>query len=270
MAGWAQAATATGWSASAAGKCYLGSVFIAEPPKSKFDVHFNVGKIPVRVHPLFWLISLVFGAIAVRGSGVHVFVGVALWTAAVFVSILVHELGHALTAKAHGWPPRIVLYSMGGLAIYSPSGQSRRARILIDFMGPGAQFILGGLIVLGIVLTGHSVALVPGMDFTTIGSGPSFVLAGGRLALFLHFMLFVNIFWGLLNLVPVQPLDGGHIAKTVLEKYRPRDSWAAALKLGIGAAATIAVASLLLGYGYFIAIMFGILAYQNWQMLQAT
>jgi len=243
-------------------------VFIAEPPTTKFDVHFRVGKIPVRIHPLFWLISLAFGAIAVRGASVHVFIGVALWTAAVFVSILVHELGHALTAKAHGWPPRIVLYSMGGLAIYSPGHQSRRARILIDFMGPGAQFILGGLIVLGIVLSGHSVALIPGLDFTTIGSGSNFVFTGGRLALFIQFMLFVNIFWGLLNLVPVQPLDGGHIAKAILEKYRPRDSWAAALKLGIGTAVVIAIGSLLLGFGYFIAIMFGLLAYQNYQMLQ--
>ena len=242
-------------------------MFLAEPPTSKFDVHFKVGKIPVRVHPLFWLISLMFGAITVQNSGIHVFVGMALWTAAVFISILVHELGHALTAKAHGWPPRIVLYSMGGLAIYSPSGQTRRARILIDFMGPGAGFILGGLILAGVVLTGHSATLIPGLGLT-IGTGPSFTAGGGRLELFIQFMLFVNIFWGLMNLVPVQPLDGGHIAKALLEKYRPRDSWEVALKLGIAASAVLAIGAFALNYGMFIPIMFALLGYQNWQMLQ--
>lgn len=243
-------------------------MLLAEPPTSKFDVHFKVGSIPVRVHPLFWLISLVFGAITVQNTGIHVFVGMALWTAAMFVSILVHELGHALTAKAYGWPPRIVLYSMGGLATFTPtSSQTRRARILIDFMGPGAGFILGGLILAGVVLSGHSATLIPGLGLT-VGSGPSFTAGGGRLELFIHFMLFVNILYGLLNLMPVQPLDGGHIAKALLEKFRPRDSWEIALKLGIATSALLAVAALALNYGVFIPIMFAMLGYQNWQMLQ--
>ncbi len=242
-------------------------MFLAEPPSTNYDVHFNVGKIPVRVHPLFWLISIMFGAFGGSRPGIHVFVGMGLWTAAVFISILVHELGHALTAKAHGWPPRIVLYSMGGLAIYSPSGQTRRSRILIDFIGPGAGFILGGLILLGVVLSGHSIALLPGLELSTIGSGPN-ISGDGRLGLFIQFMIFVNIFWGLINLVPVQPLDGGHIAKAILEKYRPRDAWQTALKLSIGTWVVIGVGALALGYGVFIPLMFGALGYQNWQMLQ--
>ncbi|PRQ04507.1 Peptidase family M50 [Enhygromyxa salina] len=240
-------------------------MFTAEPQPTKFDVHFSIGKIPVRVHPMFWLISIVFGAVAVRGASVNIFVGMALWTAAVFVSILVHELGHAITAKAYGWPPRIVLHSMGGLAIFSPTRQSRKERILIDFMGPGAGFIFGGLVLAGVLLSGHSAQLLPGIG---IGSGPDIRAGGGRLELFVIFLIFVNIFWGLINLLPVQPLDGGHIAKAILEKYRPRDSWAAALKLGIGTAAVVAVAGLIVTGDYFIAIMFALLGYNNFQMLQ--
>jgi stage IV sporulation protein FB len=244
-------------------------VILAEPPTTKFDVHFSIAKIPVRVHPLFWLISIAFGALAVRGSGVNIFVGMALWTAAVFVSILVHELGHALTARAHGWPPRVVLHSMGGLAIYSPTRHSRRANLLIDFMGPGAGFILGALIIVAILLTGHSVDLIPGIG-PRLGNGPDFAVVGGRLGLFVVWMLYVNIFWGLMNLMPVQPLDGGHIAKSIIEKYRPRDAWSIALKLGIGTAATLAVLALVLSGGdnIFLAFMFGWLGYNNWQMLQ--
>ena len=241
-------------------------MFIAEPNTTKFDVHFSVGKIPVRVHPMFWLISIVFGALAVRGASTNIFVGMALWTAAVFVSILVHELGHAIAAKAHGWPPRIVLYSMGGLAIYAPTRSTRKSRIIIDFMGPGAGFILGGIIIAAVLLTGHSIP-IPGVG-VELGSGPSFLAGGGRLELFVLFMLYVNIFYGLLNLAPVQPLDGGGIAKAIIEKYRPRDSWAVSLKLGIGTAGAIAIVALAVWQSIFLAILFGMLAYNNWQMLQ--
>jgi Zn-dependent protease len=242
-------------------------VFSTEPPTTKFDVHFSIAKIPVRVHPLFWLISIVFGAVAVRNANINIFVGMALWTAAVFVSILVHELGHALTAKAHGWPPRIVLHSMGGLAIYSPTRHSRRASLLIDFMGPGAGFILGSLIVAAILLSGHSIGLIPDIG-PRLGSGPDFLVGGGRLERFVVFMLYVNIFWGVMNLMPVQPLDGGHIAKSIIEKYRPRDAWSIALKLGIGTAGALALIGFFVTEDFFIAVMFGLLGYNNWQMLQ--
>jgi stage IV sporulation protein FB len=195
-------------------------VFFAEPQTTKFDVHFSIGKIPVRVHPLFWLISIAFGVLSVRYSGVNWLVGIGLWTAAVFVSILVHELGHALAAKAHGWPPRIVLYSMGGLAMYTPTRHTRKSRIIISFMGPGAGFILGGIILAAVLVSGHSVPL-PGLGFE-VGSGPSFVAGSGRLELFVLWMLYVNFFYGLLNLAPIQPLDGGSIAQAIIEKFRPR------------------------------------------------
>lgn len=238
-------------------------MLIAEPQTTNYDVHFRIGKIPVRVHPLFWVITLVFGALNVQYLPINLFVGIAIWTAAVALSILVHELGHALVAKAHGWPPRIVLYGMGGLAIYSPTRQTRKSRILIDFAGPGAGFLLAGLVFAGVLLSGHSIALL-GLK---VGSGPDFAGAG-RLELFVSFMLFINIFWGLMNLLPIQPLDGGGIAKAIIEKYRPRDAWTIALKLSIGTAIVIGLVGLLLWKSVFFAVLFGMLAYSNWQMLQ--
>lgn len=244
----------------------LPPVLLAEPRTTKFDVHFSIGKIPVRVHPMFWLISILFGALSVRHSNMHVFVGIGLWTAAVFVSILVHELGHALAAKAHGWPPRIVLYAMGGLAIYTPVRQTRKSRIIIDFMGPGAGFILGSIILAAVLLTGHSVPL-PGLGIE-VGSGPSFIAGGGRLELFVLWMLYVNFFYGLLNLAPIQPLDGGGIARAIIEKFRPRDSWQIALQLGIGTGAVLAIVAFAAWQSVFLAVLFGMLAFNNWQMLQ--
>jgi stage IV sporulation protein FB len=237
-------------------------VLIAEPQSTAYDVHFRIGKIPVRVHPLFWVMTLVFGALNVQNAPINLFVGVAIWTAAVALSILVHELGHALVAKAHGWPPRIVLYGMGGLAVYSPTRQTRKSRILIDFAGPGAGFLLAGLVLAGVLLSGHSVSL---LGLLKVGSGPALA---GRLGLFVTFMLYVNVFWGLMNLLPIQPLDGGGIAKAIIEKYRPRDAWTVALKLSIGTAIVIGLVGLLLWKEVFFAVLFGMLAYSNWQMLQ--
>lgn len=243
-------------------------MFLAEPTSTNYDLHFSIGKIPVRIHPLFWLISIAFGVMAARNSGQGFFVAIALWTAAMFVSILIHELGHAAIAKAYGWPPRVVLYSMGGLAIYTPSRQTRSSRIAIAFAGPGAGFVFGGLILAAVLLTGHSVPL-PGLGFE-VGSGDNFLAGGGRLELFVVYLLYVNIFWGLFNLAPIQPLDGGTIAQAIIEKFRPRDGWQIALKVGIATGAIIAVVGLALWQSIFIAAMFGLLAYNNWQMLQGA
>jgi Zn-dependent protease len=235
-------------------------VLIAEPQPSQYDVHFNLGNIAVRVHPLFWVLALMFGALNTP-QDFQLYEGILLWTAAVGSSILVHELGHALAAKAYGWLPRIVLYAMGGLAIYNPTRQTRTSRILIDFAGPGAGFVLGGLVIAAALLSGHSVMLFD----IHIGSGPRL---GGRLGLFVYFMLLVNFFWGLLNLLPIQPLDGGGIAKALLEKYRPRDAWTVAFQLSIATSVVMAIVSIALWKNAVMLVLFSMFAYQSWQTLQ--
>ena len=243
-------------------------MILSEPNPTKFDVHFRVGKIPVRIHPMFWLLTLILGAVTAQGQPPAVMVTtILLWVAAVFISILVHELGHALTAKAYGYPPRIILHGMGGLAAFVPDRRlTRRAKILIDFMGPGAGFILGGVILAAILLTGHSVA-IPGLPIE-IGNGESFTAGGGRLELFVMFMLYVNIFWGLLNLAPILPLDGGHITQAVIQKYRPRDGLRLSIQVSIVFAGVVAVAALFAWNSLFMAMLFGMLGFNNFQLLQ--
>lgn len=234
-------------------------MILAEPPHTRYDLSFSVLDIPVRIHPLFWLITIILGAVA-PGATV---ISVALWVAAIFVSILVHELGHAFVARAHGWPPRVTLYSMGGVAAYNPTRHTIASRIMIAFAGPGAGFVLGGLILAGILATGHS-AQLPGLPIE-IGSGPPI---GGRLGMFVSFSLFVNVFWGLINLAPIQPLDGGTIAAAAIEKFRPRDALRLSLQLSIGAAAALAVLGMAVYHSAFITVMFAMLGYNSWQMLQ--
>ena len=208
---------------------------------------------------MFWLAGIILGFVGSNDP-----VAASLWVLAMLISILVHELGHALTARAYGWPPRICLYGMGGLALYVPTHRKRLPRALISFAGPGAGFLKGGIILAIILATGHGVTL-PGVGWRLGGATDLF---DGRLGLFVHYMLFMDIFWGLLNLAPIQPLDGGHIAGTVIEKYRPRDAMAITLKLSMFAAAGLAVAGMVIWRSIFIAIMFGMLAFESWQLLE--
>src|SRR5262245_17621863 len=85
----------------------------AEPQPTNYDLHFRVAGVPVRVHPLFWLVTVILGA----GGGRFDPVPVGLWVVAVFISILVHELGHVAAFRYYGVGSHVVLHAFGGLAV---------------------------------------------------------------------------------------------------------------------------------------------------------
>src|ERR1043166_8856978 len=87
-------------------------------------------------------------------------VDLMIWVAVVFVSILIHELGHALVARAHGWQPWITLYGMGGLASYQPTRHDTRSQILISAAGPAAGFAFIAVILAIVHASGHRVHFV--------------------------------------------------------------------------------------------------------------
>src|SRR4051794_49713 len=102
-----------------------------------FDLRFVMFGIPVRVHPLFWLLATFLGWNPDSPESM------VIWVACVFVSILVHEFGHALTAQYFGWPPEVVLYSFGGYASFQPGwGYTTRRAVLTLLAGPSAGFLL--------------------------------------------------------------------------------------------------------------------------------
>ena len=85
-----------------------------------YDLRFRLLGVPVRIHPLFWLVACLLGGPWLEGRWGAGYL--LLWVACVFVSILVHELGHVLAGRAFGARGHILLYSFGGLAIGRPSG----------------------------------------------------------------------------------------------------------------------------------------------------
>jgi stage IV sporulation protein FB len=218
---------------------------------TEFDLRFSIFGIPVRVHPLFWLVAALMGSRTLSDPGLgppYLFV----WIGCLFFSILIHELGHALTAKYFGWPPEIMLYFMGGVAMFRPGvGFTASRSILISFAGPAAGFMLYGCVVV------FEQYLVRSNQF------PGLVVVFAIIQL-----KWINLWWGLINLLPVLPLDGGRICESVCTSLRPRDGelWALRIAMIVSGGAAFLFLSLEKMYPGF---LFGYLCFNNFQMHQA-
>lgn len=110
-----------------------------------------------------------------------------------FFGIIWHELGHALTTKKMGYGhSRIVLQGMGGVAISQrPVNTPPKKAALISVMGP---------------LFSLSITVVFGAIAYFVPMAKDSYMYG-----FIMQMAVLNLYWGIFNLLPVNPLDGGHI-----------------------------------------------------------
>jgi Zn-dependent protease len=247
-------------------------VLSLDPGRTQFDVHFNVLGIPARIHPGFWIMAfiLAFNSAGRPPQPLQALINMAI----ILVSILVHELGHAILQRRFGLNSRIVLYHLGGLAIADQgfSGfERRRARrdtrdsILISLAGPGAGFLLAALVILIVFLCRGSVSFAgfPDLWRLRMPSGTS-----PNIYAMIDFALFVNIFWGLMNLVPVLPLDGGQVAREIITHRDPYDGLAKALQLSIAVGIVAAVVMWLVAGQQYAGMMFALLAVSNYLTLQ--
>jgi Zn-dependent protease len=155
------------------------------------NLSFRLGKIPVRIQPAFFLIAFLFGMFE-RDLSI-----VVAWVAIVLVSVMLHELGHATMGLAFGLKPSIDLHGMGGTTSWAPSAPlSTGKRIAISLAGPFAGFAVAAVVRFGL---GPRV-------FPPTPLGTSVY----------ENLLFVNFYWGILNLAPMLPLDGGNVMTQLL------------------------------------------------------
>jgi Zn-dependent protease len=154
-------------------------------------VQFRLGSIPVRVRVPFLFLAVMLGAWLERPDLI------AIWVGIVFVSVLVHELGHALVGRIFGLSPQIELHGMGGTTSWSDPRDVGNARsMVISVAGPFAGFAVAG----ALLLAGR------------LGFHP----AGPRLALAVELGFLINLKWGIFNLAPMLPLDGGNFVRSAL------------------------------------------------------
>ena len=131
-------------------------MLLAEPQPTPADWQFELAGIRVRVSAWFWLASALLGwgiCQSFAGGDQRALLGyLILWSGVVLVSILVHELGHALAFRSFGQSAHIVIYHFGGLAI--PEVWGRRVslrpvqRLVVSAAGPLAQLALAAVIVI--------------------------------------------------------------------------------------------------------------------------
>jgi stage IV sporulation protein FB len=256
-------------------------MFLIEPPPSQGDLHFRLFGVPVRVSPFFWVTTVIMG-LGTRAEGTPP-AQLLIWVGVVLVSILVHELGHAFLQRRFGGRPWIVLHGIGGLAICDDCDRGPRSQILISLAGPAAGFLLAAAVIALVRLSGHVIGAswsgaIP-WEQAGIASARGVTIvraiiywepfASNAANTLLHNMLFVNIVWGLVNLLPVYPLDGGRVARELCTLRNPRRGIVLSLQISIVAAGAMAVVGVLAWQSLYTALMFGYLAFTNYQALQA-
>jgi stage IV sporulation protein FB len=258
-----------------------------EPEQTQFDLRFHFFGIPVRVHPWFWIVTIMLGwpiLSQVRG-GPEGFLYLGIWVACVFVSILVHELGHVGMGMAFGSrDSHIVLYSFGGLAIGSSNVSERWQRIAVLLAGPGAGFVFLALMMLPALWIDYDEVLLSLLGIFHIHfdwTGPPQDTPRWFLEM-MHNLIWINMFWGMMNLLPIWPLDGGQVSRELFVKYARNDGVRKSLILSIIVSGFFAFNALMgliqekpfipfLPRGdLFQVIFFAIFALLSWQMLQQT
>lgn len=180
------------------------------------------GRIPISIHPFFWLLAGFIGWINSSGS----FLWIGIWIGIIFFSVLIHEYGHALTSVCFKQKARIQLVAMGGVTTFTGPKLNYLQQFLIVFNGP----LFGFFIFLAATFL---------LQFEW---SPLF-------ASILKVTQIANLFWTIVNLLPVPPLDGGQLLRIVLEANFGIAGFKASLLIG-------AILSFLLAFVFFLISFF--------------
>ena len=175
-----------------------------------FSLVFRIGPWPVVVEPMFWFVCAILGMQTQPARMVG-------WILICFLSVLLHELGHAAVAGLFGARSVIRLHGFGGTT-HLERALGRWRDLAMSLAGPFAGFAAGALV------WAAARAFPPHLPL---------------LIALVQMALWINLGWGLMNLVPVLPLDGGHVLVSLVGPkharwVKPLSLAAAALGAGLG------------------------------------
>lgn len=197
-------------------------------------MRFAIFGLPVKIDVTFLVIAFIgpSGRIA----------DIAAWTAAAFVAVLAHELGHALTARAFGVRGiAITLFALGGVTTYPA----------VPRLTPRRQFLVSA--------AGSAVGITLGGAAFLAGRAGLFDDADRVIVIFMSSLVWIGAVFGLFNWLPIRPLDGGQMLTSGLElvtSARRADVIARGISLVVGAiAAALAFRYLTVFAGFFVILI---------------
>lgn len=202
------------------------------------------GRIPIIIHPLFWLCATLIAWFNSPTMQVGPFLGTLLWLGIIFVSVLFHEFGHAITAVCFKQKTNIQLVALGGVTSYEGPKLKYLRQFIIVLNGP-----LFGLILCALA------ALLQNLDWS------NWPLLGRVLFL----TKFANFFWSVINLIPVLPLDGGQLLRIAFESWFGLKGYKASLLVG-GTISTIIALFFFLLQQVLIGALFFLFAFQSFSI----
>lgn len=173
----------------------------------KIGQFFGIG---VYIHWTFFLLPL-WAIINLRDSPISPLTIVGL-IAAIFTCVVLHEFGHALTARLFGIGTRdITLYPIGGVARLERMSEKPWEEFWIAVGGPAVNVLIALLLIVG----GIAIARIdPSLiQFPTEGGFTS------TTGLLFWNLLFANIIMILFNMLPVFPMDGGRVFRSILSMW---------------------------------------------------
>lgn len=214
--------------------------------------NFGIFGFPVRVLWWFWLSAALLNSRLLLDGSPDALPKLLIWLAVVFVSVLWHELGHAFAMRRFGYQPNIVLQAFGGYAAAPGFGShhswaARKQDIIVSLAGPLFGFLLYGLLMLLLQLR----------VITISETTSQYVLS------FLGYLLMANLWWSILNLIPIYPMDGGRVLFAAMGPARTQ----LALKITVGFGVAVAILAFLNGLTFF-AVFIGLMTFQNFQRLK--
>lgn len=201
-------------------------------------------KIPLRVDPFFWLLAFGIGWLNSQSL-----MGTLLWALVITISILFHELGHALTAISFGQSAQITLMAMGGVTQRQGPHLNNIKEFLIILNGPLAGFLL------------YFISLLI-MQLSWVQSSPSLLYMA-------TISTYINLFWTVLNLAPVQPLDGGKLLLVVFRSIFGANGIRIAFVVSLILAILIAIGFFLIN-AFLAGAIFLLFAFESFRGLRSS
>lgn len=204
-------------------------------------LRFSLIGFPIQIHWSFFLIAALLGF----SNDLRI---LATWVGVVLISVLVHEMGHAVVGRRLGMHPEILLYGMGGLTSWRTGRRLTRGQsILVSVAGPAAGLTLGAMV--------FGINQINMPDLNPLGR------------ITLNYLLWVNIVWSIFNLIPILPLDGGNVMRSIVHIARGGADERLPRQISIAVAGAGLVAAFMVGQ-QFLALFAGYLIFVNYQALK--